>query len=94
MEVMKNMQEIGHHELFQALCLAMLTLLVLHCTTMVIYRLYFHPLAKFPGPRIAAATHFYEVAWDYFGKGAYLYEIERMHQKYGEFCGEIRAYGE
>ncbi|KZL77279.1 cytochrome p450 [Colletotrichum incanum] len=48
-----------------------------------IYRLYFHPLARFPGPKIAAVTHLYEIAWDYFGKGAYLYEIERLHRKYG-----------
>lgn len=94
MGVVQNMQEIGYPELFQAFCLVILILLVLHCTTMVIYRMYFHPLAKFPGPRIAAVTHLYEVAWDYFGKGAYLYEIERMHQEYGEFCGEIRTYGE
>lgn len=61
----------------------LLALILLRCTATIIHRLYFHPLAKFPGPKIAAATHFYEVAWDYFGKGAYLYEIERMHQKYG-----------
>ncbi|KAH8786021.1 cytochrome P450 [Diaporthe sp. PMI_573] len=56
-------------------------LLTKHST--IVYRVYFHPLAKFPGPKIAAATHLYEIAWDYFGDGAYLYEIQRMHQKYG-----------
>nr|D1MX85.1 RecName: Full=Fusicoccadiene C-8 hydroxylase; AltName: Full=Brassicicene C biosynthetic gene cluster protein 1; AltName: Full=Cytochrome P450 monooxygenase bsc1 [Alternaria brassicicola]BAI52800.1 fusicoccadiene C-8 hydroxylase [Alternaria brassicicola] len=49
----------------------------------VFYRLFRHPLAKFPGPRIAAATYLYEIAFDYFGNGAYLFEIERMHHKYG-----------
>lgn len=51
----------------------------------VIYRLYFHPLAHFPGPKIAAATYLYEGGWDYFGKGAYIHQIERMHQKYGQW---------
>lgn len=49
----------------------------------VIYRIKYHPLAKFPGPKIAAATHLYEIAWDYFGYGAYLYEVQRMHERYG-----------
>ncbi|KAK8133243.1 hypothetical protein PG999_001416 [Apiospora kogelbergensis] len=83
MGVAQMMQEIAYPGLYQASLLVMIALLWLHCIITVIYRLYFHPLAKFPGPKIAAATHLYEVAWDYFGKGAYLYEIERMHLKYG-----------
>lgn len=59
------------------------TALACYFVTLVVYRLYFHPLAKFPGPKIAAATFLYEIAWDYFGDGAYLFECERMHQIYG-----------
>lgn len=83
------MQEIAYPGLYQASLLVMIALFWLYCTIAVIYRLYFHPLAKFPGPKIAAATHLYEVAWDYFGKGAYLYEIERMHLKYGQCCCDL-----
>ncbi|KUL83714.1 hypothetical protein ZTR_07489 [Talaromyces verruculosus] len=63
--------------------LAVPTTFVCYFITVLIYRLYFHPLAKFPGPKIAAATFLYEIAWDYFGHGAYLFECERMHAKYG-----------
>ncbi|KAI5795732.1 cytochrome P450 [Geopyxis carbonaria] len=48
-----------------------------------IYRLYIHPLSKFPGPKIAALTLWYETYYDVWQKGKFVYEIERMHQKYG-----------
>ena len=50
---------------------------------LVIYRLFFSPIAKFPGPKIAAATGLYELYYDVVHKGKYLFEIEKMHDKYG-----------
>ena len=50
----------------------------------LLYRLYFHPLAKFPGPKIAAATHWYEFYYNWWLQGKYIFEIERLHQQYGQ----------
>ena len=50
---------------------------------LVVYRIFFHPLAKFPGPKIAAATYWYECCWDIFGNGTYYREVVRMHARYG-----------
>lgn len=54
-----------------------------YCLFGVFYRLYFHPLAKFPGPRLAAATLWYEFYYDCLLFGQYTFKIGRMHEKYG-----------
>ncbi|KAI0187257.1 putative cytochrome P450 [Astrocystis sublimbata] len=48
-----------------------------------VYNVYFHPLAGFPGPKIAAASGLYEFYYDVVKGGQYLYKIEEMHRKYG-----------
>lgn len=52
---------------------------------LVLYRLLLHPLAFFPGPKIAAATYWYECYFDVFKapQGQYMYEIDRLHEIYG-----------
>lgn len=49
----------------------------------VIRRLYFSPLSKFPGPKLAAATLWYEFYFNIVSGGKFMWEIERMHKKYG-----------
>ncbi|KAK8031356.1 hypothetical protein PG990_001090 [Apiospora arundinis] len=43
----------------------------------------FHPLHKFPGPRLAAASFIYEFWYDFILYGRYSHEIRRMHEIYG-----------
>lgn len=47
-------------------------------------RAYFSPLSKFPGPKLAAITYLYEFYYDWWLDGQYIFEIERLHKKYGE----------
>lgn len=44
-----------------------------------------HPLAKFPGPRLAAATYLYEAYYDWWNLGTYGKKIKHMHTRYGEW---------
>lgn len=49
-----------------------------------IYRLYFDPLHHIPGPKLAAISHLYEFYYDVIREGMFVWEIERMHQRYGK----------
>ncbi|KAE9371229.1 cytochrome P450 [Stipitochalara longipes BDJ] len=54
-----------------------------YTAALVSYRLYFHPLAKFPGSVLARSTFLYEFGHTYFGKGTYYLKVKEMHRKYG-----------
>ena len=66
--------------------LALTGLPVLYILGLTIYRLYFHPLAKFPGPKLAAATRWYEFYYDIIKKpGAQFFvRVGEMHDEYGK----------
>lgn len=57
--------------------------LVVYLISGAVYRLYFSPVAKFPGPKLAALTLWYEFYYDVVCRGQYTFEIKRMHEKYG-----------
>ncbi|MBE3045723.1 hypothetical protein IMZ48_24890 [Candidatus Bathyarchaeota archaeon] len=43
----------------------------------------FHPLSRFPGPKIAAVSYLYEAYYDWILVGRYGHVIKRMHDDYG-----------
>lgn len=55
---------------------------VLYQAAVIIPRLYFSPISNFPGPKLAAATGWYEMFWDLWD-ASFPDRVEDMHEKYG-----------
>ena len=49
-----------------------------------IYRIFYSPIARFPGPRLAALTFWYEFYYDVVCKGRYSWKIQGLHKEYGK----------
>lgn len=62
---------------------AIVALICGHIIKSVIYNLYWSPLSRFPGPKLAAASLIYEFYYDVV-KGTFPWEIQRMHNIYGK----------
>ncbi|KAF2733104.1 putative P450 monooxygenase [Polyplosphaeria fusca] len=72
----------GHLSVLQAI-ISVLGAYALYGILLVVYRLYFSPLSKFPGPKLAAASLWYEFYFDVYKRGKFFLEIKRLHEVYG-----------
>ncbi|KAJ5100196.1 cytochrome P450 [Penicillium angulare] len=63
----------------------LLTGLLFYIPALVLYRLWFSPLARFPGPKLAAATGWYETYYEIVKKGGgqFTFQIKELHERYG-----------
>ena len=50
-----------------------------------VYRLYLHPLAKFPGPKLAALSTWYEGYYEIVLEGRFPWQLKALHDQYGEY---------
>lgn len=57
--------------------------LVLYSVVGIVYRVYFSPLSRFPGPKLAAATLLFEAYYDVIKQGQYTFKIRELHKQYG-----------
>ncbi|KAF2096018.1 cytochrome P450 [Rhizodiscina lignyota] len=60
-------------------------LVLLYVCGVIVYRLYFHSLSRFPGPKMAGLTYLYEFYYDVLKApgGQYYLKLEELHGKYG-----------
>ncbi|KAF2653890.1 cytochrome P450 [Lophiostoma macrostomum CBS 122681] len=57
--------------------------IVVYYATLAFYRLFIHPLSRFPGPRSAAVSRWYEGYYDVILGGQYTLKIAELHKVYG-----------
>jgi cytochrome b subunit of formate dehydrogenase len=59
-------------------------LTVIWIAGVIVYRLYFHPLAHIPGSRLAAVTYLYSFYFNSIAPGSQFFaQIEKLHEIYG-----------
>ena len=56
---------------------------VIYVVSLFIYRAYFDSLSHIPGPKLAAATLWYEFYYDVIKVGRYTWKIGELHEQYG-----------
>jgi hypothetical protein len=56
---------------------------VAYLVGLAVFRLYLSPIAKFPGPKLAALTKWYEFYYDVVLRGKYSDHITELHKIYG-----------
>lgn len=64
---------------------AFVGLLILLWLGTALYRLFLSPVARIPGPRLAAITFWYEFYYDVLKKGQYTWKLKELHKQYGIF---------
>jgi hypothetical protein len=65
-------------------CLLVAAFLLLITFAQAIKRLYFHPLARYPGPLLAASTKWYKAYYDILMDGGWAEHLEHLHGVYGK----------
>lgn len=66
--------------------------LVIAWLFVLVKRLFFHPLRNVPGPKLAAATGWYEFYFDVIRGGAFSKQFAGFHEKYGKSVGRVSSF--
>src|SRR4051812_46090066 len=67
-----------------SLLVAALLTWTLYLIGLAVYRLHLSPIAKFPGPKLAALSRWYDVYYEVVKKGQFTFNIQNLHKEYGK----------
>ena len=56
---------------------------ILYGFGLAVYRLLLHPLAKFPGPKLATLSRWYEFYYEVVLQGQFTFHTQKLHELYG-----------
>lgn len=76
---LSTLEETNRSQIVRCLVVLWVAYSLMRCT----YNLFFHPLRKIPGPWLAAMTSLPDFWYDAVKQGNYIWEIQKMHKKYG-----------
>ena len=62
---------------------SLVAIFIVYIGCKVFYRLYLSPLAKIPGPKLAAITVYYEAYYNIIKGGQFLFKIQELHKLHG-----------
>ncbi|PVH92548.1 putative benzoate 4-monooxygenase cytochrome P450 [Periconia macrospinosa] len=79
---LQSLDSDSHGLHYSYLALGASLIFTLYSLRLVVFRLYFHPLARFPGPKILAATTWFETYVDLFHHD-FPQRLSKIHDKYG-----------
>jgi hypothetical protein len=63
---------------------AVLASFIAYAVYTVIYNVYFHPLAKFPGPPLAATSTYWKAYVECIANRSFCHELVDLHAQYGK----------
>jgi hypothetical protein len=78
-------EELSSRSNFVLLSALAAILFAVYAIILAVYRLYLSPIAKIPGPKLAALTQYYETYYELIsgGGGNFTRRIQKMHKDYG-----------
>ena len=80
-----NPIDFGNSPIKSGLIVVTPLLITIYLASIYLYRLIFHPLAKYPGPKLAAISNWYEFYYDVIQQGSFTMHIQELHKTYGMY---------